>query len=149
AEAQDKVAQERDQLGALMAELRQSVVVCNLDGRILLYNDHARGLFHRALGGQPAGGAEAIGLGRSSHAMIDRALIEHARETVDRHIARGEAAVSAQFVTATPTGSLLHVVLAPVRAQGGAISGYVLLLDDITQDYAAQSLRDRRLTQLT
>lgn len=149
AEAQDKVAQERDQLGALMAELRQSVVVCNLDGRILLYNDHARGLFHRALGGQPAGGAEAIGLGRSIHAMIDRALIEHARETVDRHIARGEAAVSAQFVTATPTGSLLHVVLAPVRAQGGAISGYVLLLDDITQDYAAQSLRDRRLTQLT
>lgn len=149
AEAQQKVAQERDQLGALMAELRQSVVVCNLDGRILLYNDHARGLFHRVSGGQLAGGAEAIGLGRSIHAVIDRALIDHARETVDRHIARGEAAVSAQFVTTTPTGSLLHVVLAPVRPQAGAISGYVLLLDDITQDYAAQSRRDRRLTELT
>ncbi|MDF3853765.1 exonuclease domain-containing protein [Paracoccus sp. P2] len=149
AEAQEKVAQERDQLGALMAELRQSVVVCNLDGRILLYNDHARGLFHRVSGGQLAGGAEAIGLGRSIHAVIDRALIEHARETVDRHIARGDTAVSAQFVTTTTTGSLLHVVLAPVRPQAGAISGYVLLLDDITQDYAAQSRRDRRLTELT
>ncbi|WP_287884378.1 MULTISPECIES: 3'-5' exonuclease [Paracoccus] len=149
AEAQQKVAQERDQLGALMAELRQSVVVCNLDGRILLYNDHARGLFHRVSGGQLAGGAEAIGLGRSIHGVIDRALIEHARETVDRHIARGDTAVSAQFVTTTATGSLLHVVLAPVRSQGGAISGYVLLLDDITQDYAAQSRRDRRLTELT
>jgi len=153
AEAQQKVAQERDQLGALMAELRQSVVVCNLDGRILLYNDHARGLFHRVSGGQPiAGGAELIGLGRSIHAVIDRALIDHARETVDRHIARGDMAVSAQFVTTTPSGSLLHVVLAPVRPQGGApdaISGYVLLLDDITRDYAAQSRRDRSLTELT
>ncbi|WP_353144003.1 exonuclease domain-containing protein [Paracoccus sp. (in: a-proteobacteria)] len=153
AEAQQKVAQERDQLGALMAELRQSVIVCNLDGRILLYNDHTRSLFQRVLGGQQmAGGAELIGLGRSIHGVIDRALIEHARETVDRHIARGEAAVSAQFVTTTPSGSLLHVVLAPVRPQAGealAISGYVLLLGDITQDYAGQSRRDRRLTELT
>ncbi len=69
------------------------------------------------LGRQLAGGAEAIGLGRSIHGVIDRALIEHARETVDRHIARGDTAVSAQFVTTTATGSLLHVVLAPVRSQ--------------------------------
>ncbi|WP_347265921.1 exonuclease domain-containing protein [Paracoccus sp. (in: a-proteobacteria)] len=152
AEAQAKVAQERDQLGALMAELQQSVVVCNLDGRILLYNEHARALFHRVAGGaQIAGGAELIGLGRSIHAVVDRALIVHARETVDRHIARAEAAVSARFVTRMGSGSLVHVVLAPVRPQsgGGAISGYVLLFDDITQDYAQQSRRDRRMAELT
>src|SRR5690606_39733984 len=132
--------QERDQLGALMAELRQSVIVCNLDGRILLYNDHARSMFRRV-----SGGGDVIGLGRSIHTVIERALIDHARDTVDRHIARGEAPVSAQFVTTTPAGSLLHVVLAPVRPQAGEsdqISGYVLLVDDITGDYAAQSRRD-------
>ncbi|GLK65556.1 3'-5' exonuclease [Paracoccus kondratievae] len=147
AEAQHKVAQERDQLGALMAELRQSVIVCNLDGRILLYNDHARSMFRRV-----SGGGDVIGLGRSIHTVIERALIDHARDTVDRHIARGEAPVSAQFVTTTPAGSLLHVVLAPVRPQAGEsdqISGYVLLVDDITGDYAAQSRRDRRLIELT
>ena len=36
------IEQERNRLAALMAELTQSVVVCNLDGRILLYNSRAR-----------------------------------------------------------------------------------------------------------
>ena len=36
------IEQERSRLAALMAELTQSVVVCNLDGRILLYNSRAR-----------------------------------------------------------------------------------------------------------
>lgn len=153
-EASAKVAQERDQLGALMAQLEQSVIVCNLDGRILLYNGRARGLFHR-LSQSPdiAGGAELIGLGRSIHAVIEPALIAHARDSVTRRIARSEIAVSARFVTTTPAGHLLQVVLAPVQASGGAadapMSGYVLLLDDITAEQAAQSRRDRRLIELT
>jgi Flp pilus assembly protein TadD len=47
AEASREVAGQRDQLGALMAELNQSVVVCNLDGRVLLYNARARALFQQ------------------------------------------------------------------------------------------------------
>jgi DNA polymerase-3 subunit epsilon len=43
-----EIEQERSRLAALMAELTQSVVVCNLDGRILLYNSRAR-LQFRAL----------------------------------------------------------------------------------------------------
>jgi len=150
-EASRKVALERDQLGALMAELQQSVVVCNLDGRILLYNTRARALF-RQLSRAPdsAGGAELIGLGRSIHAVVDKALIDHARATIERSIARGEAAAAARLVTTTPAGHLLQVSLAPVRSgEGGALAGYVLLLDDITDDYAAQSRRDHRLIELT
>ena len=85
AEASRDVAQQRDQLAALMAELNQSVVVCNLDGRILLYNERARQLFRRLSTRPPgAGGAELIGLGRSIYGVIDRALIAHALETVER-----------------------------------------------------------------
>jgi DNA polymerase III subunit epsilon len=52
------IEQERNRLAALMAELTQSVVVCNLDGRILLYNSRAR-LQFKALSQAPqqAGGA--------------------------------------------------------------------------------------------
>ena len=83
AEASRDVALQRDQLAALMAELEQSVVVLNLEGRILLYNARARALF-RTLSQAPGGvaGAELIGLGRSIHAVIDRALIDHAREGI-------------------------------------------------------------------
>jgi DNA polymerase-3 subunit epsilon len=41
-EARLSVEEERNRLAALMSELNQSVVVCNLDGRILLYNSRAR-----------------------------------------------------------------------------------------------------------
>jgi DNA polymerase-3 subunit epsilon len=152
-DASRQVALERDQLGALMAELHQSVVACNLEGRILLYNGRARALFgrlSRASGG--AGGAELIGLGRSIHPVIDAALIAHARETVERGLARGEAAAAARFVTTTPAGHLLQVSLAPVRsgaADGPALVGYVLLIDDITDEHATQSRRDLRLVRLT
>lgn len=151
-DASRKVALERDQLGALMAELHQSVIVCNLDGRILLYNGRARALFRRlSRAPDSAGGAELIGLGRSIHAVIDKALIDHARETIERRIARDESAASARFVTTTPAGHLLQVSLAPARSgeRGTPLGGYVLLVDDITEDYAAQSSRDRRLVDLT
>ncbi|PSH61711.1 DNA polymerase III subunit epsilon [Phyllobacterium brassicacearum] len=149
------VAEQRDQLGALMAELNQSVVVCNLDGRILLYNERARQLFRRlSRAPQGAGGAELIGLGRSIYGVFDRALIAHALETVERRIARGDdaATASARFVTGMPAGHLLRVSMAPVRpaaSDGSAPTGFVLLLDDITGEYEVQSRRDRQLLELT
>lgn len=151
-EASRQAAEDRDQLGALMSELRQSVVVCNLDGRILLYNDQARTLFRR-LSPAPkiAGGAELIGLGRTIHGVIDPAVITHAREAVERRIARGEARPSAHFVTVAGSGTLLQASLAPVGTDEGeaGLTGFVLLLEDITDDHAVQSRRDRHLLDLT
>ncbi|TAH46534.1 MAG: DNA polymerase III subunit epsilon, partial [Betaproteobacteria bacterium] len=70
--AKASVEQEKNRLAALMSELTQSVVVCNLDGRILLYNSRARQQF-RALSEAPAvGGSELIGLGRSIYGVFDR-----------------------------------------------------------------------------
>ncbi len=157
AEASRDVAFQRDQLAALMAELEQSVVVLNLEGRILLYNARARTLFRRLF--RTAGTAEGvsadpIGLGRSIHTVIDRALMDHARETVERLMGRGEARPSARFVTTTPLGHLVRVLLAPVRAEAGGavtgqqITGFVLLLDDITDEYEARARQDRTLIDL-
>jgi DNA polymerase-3 subunit epsilon len=154
-EASRGVEQERNRLAALMAELTQSVVVCNLDGRILLYNTRARTQF-RALSHAPsvADGAELIGLGRSIYAVFDRALVAHALESVQQRLQRGAAHPSAQFVTGTRSGQLLRVQMAPVReidAQPGAVAlnGFVLMLENITRDFAAESERDRLLNGLT
>lgn len=148
-EASRKVAHERDQLATLMAELEQSVVVCNPEGRILLYNARARALF-RALSPTPssADGAELIGLGRSIHAVIDPALVAHARAGVAQRVGHG-ASPSARFVTTSPSGHLLHVTLAPVAADVPTASGFVLLLDDITESHAAGTRQDQRLAELT
>ncbi len=154
-EASRGVEQERNRLAALMAELTQSVVVCNLDGRILLYNSRARTQF-RALSSAPAvgGGAELIGLGRSIYTVFDRALIAHALESVQQRLQRGAAHPSAQFVTSTRAGQLLRVQMAPVReieaAPGAvALNGFVLMLENITRDFADESERDKLLHGLT
>ncbi|HET9976547.1 MAG TPA: 3'-5' exonuclease, partial [Burkholderiaceae bacterium] len=155
AAASRSVLQERNRLAALMAELTHSVVVCNLDGRILLYNRRAR-LQLRALSAAPmaAGGAELIGLGRSIYTLLDRALIAHAIESVQQRLARGAANPSAQFVTGTHAGALLRVQLAPVRTveendRDDALDGFVLMLDNITRDVAADAERDQLLHTLS
>lgn len=155
ARASHGVAQERNRLAALMSELQQSVVVCNLDGRVLLYNQRARQQLQALGDGQPpAGGAELIGLGRSIHTVLDKALLGHALATVQQRLAQGDARPSAQFVTATRRGQLLRVQLAPVRAgdDGAAdapLTGYVLVLDNITRSHATEAAQDRALLALT
>ena len=153
-EASRGIAQERSRLAALMSELTQSVVVCNLDGRILLYNNRARVQF-RALSQAPAlaDGAELIGLGRSIYAVFDRKLVAHALQSIQQRLQRGAANPSAQFVTSTRAGQLLRVQMAAVRALPGApeagLSGFVLMLDNITREFEDESQRDRLLTGLT
>lgn len=158
AQASRGIEQERNRLAALMSELTQSVVVCNLDGRILLYNNRARMQF-RALSDAPtlAGGAELIGLGRSIYTVFDRKLVAHALENVQQRLQRGAAHPSTQFVTATRSGQLLRAQMAPVRAVDGdgahgqapALSGFVLMLDNITREYEQESAQERLLHGLT
>ena len=151
-EASRNIEQERSRLAALMSELTQSVVVCNLDGRILLYNQQAR-LAFRVLSGAPAvaGGAELIGLGRSIYAVFDRPLVAHALDTVRARLRRGSANPSTQFDTATPAGQLLRVTLAPVRGAGAdeQLTGFVLMQDNITRQFEDESRRDHHLHALT
>ena len=161
AQASRSIEQERNRLAALMSELTQSVVVCNLDGRVLLYNNRARMQF-RALSEAPtlAGGAELIGLGRSIYTVFDRKLVAHALESVQQRLQRGAAHPSAQFVTTTRSGQLLRAQMAPVRGVANAeegdtpagpppITGFVLMLDNITRDYEQESARERQLHGLT
>ena len=188
-QASASVQQEKDRLAALMAELQQSVLVCNQAGRILLYNQRARAAF-RALsqGPQQADGAELIGIGRSIYAALEREVLAHAFERIHQAVARGEARPTAQFVTTVGGGQLLRVQVAPVRAvqdnaaasaaaaeedevdktatENGSgakvpepipatpatrstVTGFVLLLDNVTDSVEEESERDQLLHGLT
>ncbi|MBL8444378.1 MAG: DNA polymerase III subunit epsilon, partial [Zoogloeaceae bacterium] len=158
AEAQQTVVEEKNRLAALMSELTQSVVVCNLDGRILLYNSRARQQF-KAMSDAPtvAGGGELIGLGRSLYGAFDRNLIAHALEGIRHRLERNEAEVQANFVTTSRSGQLLRVQMAPVLASdqsdeaesSRAMTGFILMLDDITRNFETESRRDQMLHTLT
>lgn len=159
AEASREIARERNRLAALMGELTQAVVVCNLDGRILLYNNRAR-LQFRALSTKPAvaDGSELVGLGRSIYRVFDRKLVAHSLENLQQRLKRGAEDPSAQFVTISRAGQLLRVQMAPVRGvppedgEGDAsqdLTGFVLILENLTREFERASARDRLLHGLT
>ncbi|WP_164084879.1 3'-5' exonuclease [Pseudazoarcus pumilus] len=151
AQAQRSIEAERNRLAALMGELAQSVVVCNLDGRILLYNARAREQF-RGLSASPqlADGSELIGLGRSIHAVFERDVIAHGLETVRRRLARGDDPAVANFVLGCGQGHLLRVRMSPVLAEGSREpDGFILLFDDITSQFVSEARRDRLMQSLT
>jgi DNA polymerase-3 subunit epsilon len=143
AEANARVEEERKRLAALVAELEQSVLVCNREGRVLLYNAAAEALFVTA---QASGASERLGLGRSVFGIIDRAVIQHALEAMECQGARDERE-STHFVTATAEGRLLRVRVGPVPGAGEApaggreLAGYVLLLADVTENVDADTKR--------
>ena len=117
ARASRAMEQERNRLAALMSELTQGVVVCNLDGRILLYNTRARLQFRLLQAASPSlGGADLIGLGRSIYATLDRERLTQALQRLQVRLQRGAEHPTADFVSPAPGGHLLRVQMAPVRA---------------------------------
>jgi DNA polymerase-3 subunit epsilon len=157
-EAKASVEEEKNRLAALMSELSQSVVVCNLDGRIILYNSRAR-LQFQGLGEeiQSSSGRALIGLGRSIFAILDRNLITHALDNIQHHLRQARVQPVANFVTTSHGGKLIRVQMAPVmsrprpEAEEGErlLSGYVLILDNITRSFEVESRRDQVLQSLT
>ena len=91
---------ERSRLSALMAELTQSVVVCNLEGAILLYNSRARAQF-RAWSSTP-------GDGRWRRADRPRPLdLRRLRPAADRPRARERPPAHAGW-RGQPVGAVRH-----------------------------------------
>ncbi len=147
-EARASLEEERSRLAALMAELNQSIVVCNLDGRVLLYNQRAQQELCSGSGGQ---GGELLGLGRSIYPLFDHSLIAHALERLQQRAGGASNGHAVQFVTATRSGRLLLAHMSPVLAgePDEAITGFVLILDDITAANERDARRDALIQTLT
>ncbi|HEX6828300.1 MAG TPA: exonuclease domain-containing protein, partial [Burkholderiales bacterium] len=146
ADAKRSVEEEKNRLGALMSELAQSVIVCNLEGRILLYNARAKQLLSQP-GEAVAQGL--VGLGRSIFGIIDRNLIGHGLETLHDRLGRGSPRPVAHFVTSTTAGQLIRAQMAPVLSVENEITGYVLTLEDIRRTMETAVKRDHLLQSLT
>jgi DNA polymerase III subunit epsilon len=140
-EANTHLAHERSQLAALLSDLAQSVVVCNAEGRVLLYNEQAR----RQLRGPAAPGF--LGLGRSLYELIDGATIAREYASLRDRLAQGEPRPVSEFSIARAQGESLQARMAPVKQESDAGSsramseGYVLLLTE-NRASAASSVAD-------
>src|SRR5574343_1097767 len=151
--AKANVEEEKNRLAALMSELAQAVVVCNLDGRILLYNNRARFMFESlAKGPTSVSRGALIGLGRAINSILEASQVDYARETIRIQLERGNRHAIANFVTTTDNSQLIRVQIAPVlRESEGSqtASGYILLIENITRALEEDAKRDTALGELT
>lgn len=142
-----RVEEERNRLAALMSELSEGVLVCNPEGRILLYNEHARALFTPALAG--AGSSQSpVGLGRSVFAFLDRDQVAHAIDKIRYGLDREQPAPVTLFLTVSAAGGLVRVRVAPFLSTEGEIAGMVLTLEDVTAAFGQEAQRRSLLQAL-
>ncbi|MEW6164440.1 MAG: exonuclease domain-containing protein [Pseudomonadota bacterium] len=156
AQAGASLEEEKNRLAALMTELALGVLVCNLDGRILLYNNRARQQFTvLAQGPATMSGGALVGLGRSIFSLLERAQIAHALEQIRQRMEKGGAGQVANFVATTRAGQLLRAQMAPVLATTPdaagrpRITGYVLTIENITRSFEREAQRDQALQSMT
>lgn len=139
AAARASLEEERNRLAALMAELGAAVLVCNDEGRILLYNAAAKSVL---------GDDAAVGLGRSVFGIVDRDLLAHALERIGDNTDEGGGVVP--HVSTTLRGEqLLQVQVAPARGPDGSVTGYVLLLEDQTERVGRAARREELVREVT
>ena len=151
-EARADVDRERHRLAALMSELTQGVVVCNAEGRILLYNESARRLL-TASGGAGPGSAGYLGIGRSLYALMHRESVEHALARLRARIAAGTLDPTTTFATSIAAGTILRARIAPIASDttspgDQSTAGYVLLLEDLSRELSELEHRDTLLAGL-
>lgn len=171
AHAKASVEEEKNRLAALMSELTEGVLVCNADGRILLYNERARQALCAPEPSRNEISVALVGLGRSIFTIVDRSLLSHALESVQARLEKNEPDLNAQFVFTTRAGQLIRVRLAPVMAAPEApapgrrdghaapteaksapppvLGGFVMTLENVTRAFELDSLRDMLLQSLT
>ncbi len=131
--------EQKARLETVLKELKEGVVVCDTEGRILLYNAAAQRLFRNS---------EALGLGRSLYGICTRAPIEHSLELLrQRQVGEaGEGETDVQFVCATVReGTLLHSRMTLIPAKGQMKPVFIMTFDDVTYQVNMIERRDNLL----
>ncbi len=132
--ARAEIELEKNILAAILAELPDAVVICDMDGRVILYNRRAGEMLVGRRQKSKSGGF--IGLGRSIFNLVDKNLIVHALDEIDAQIKADAPTTASSFVTGGAGDTLLRTEAVPVLNQHKHLTGFVLLMRDITQAVA-------------
>lgn len=137
ANATRRAEEDKGRLGAILNDLTEGVVVCNLKHQMVLYNQVALTMLH--VTGE-------VGLGRSLFGMVNRDAVLHVFDLLV-HKKRGEVS-NAPFLAATTDGrSLLQGRMSLIQA-AGEVTGYVVTFTDVTEMVAALGKRDHLLREV-
>ena len=149
--ATQRAEEQKSRLEAILLDLSEGVIVCNLNHRILLYNQAAARILDMR---------DALGLDRSLFGLLTREPILYALELLLADAsARGgdvepgreqspETATRQVVCSSIDDGSLLQARLSLVREASGRVSGYVLIFADVGAELESLAQRDALLREV-
>jgi DNA polymerase-3 subunit epsilon len=141
--------EEKNILAAIMSELPEGVVVCNPEGKILLYNNRAKLLLSVTGNDRFDKPVRYVGLGRSIYEVFNENLIRHTIDQITYKLERDEPDVVSYFVSPGAEETLLRVEAVPVLTHTRQYSGFILILYDITQQLESQNHLNLTLQSFT
>ena len=144
--ARKETEKERNLLAAIMSELPQGVIICNSNGRILLFNSLAKKIFTPASG---QGRSEIfLGLGRSVFHLLDKALIAHALEEIEERLENPGQNMASSFIAPIHTGRLISAEAIPVLDPENRMTGLILAFQDVTDEINIYDITHEKLITL-
>lgn len=129
--AMDTTENERNLLASILAELPTGLVICNIHGRILLFNSQAKMLFTENKLTKRS--EYFLGLGRSIFHILDKSLIEHALAEIDERLNSRKKRVASYFTALLGEDPILFEVI-PVLNQERIVTAFILSLQNITDN---------------
>ncbi|WP_419799020.1 MAG: exonuclease domain-containing protein [Terasakiella sp.] len=146
-DATAQTVEQKKTLEAVLKDLYEGVIICNLNNQVLLYNQRALSLLH--ISGD-------IGLGRSLFSVIDNPPLLHSLRRLRNRLAehrheKHPEGLSTSFVCATRDGRFTleaRMTLLLGDEENIPVS-YVLTFQDITEELGALGKRDHLLREAT
>ncbi|MDQ5909443.1 MAG: polymerase subunit epsilon [Pseudomonadota bacterium] len=141
-----RVEEQKNQLEAILRDLQEGVMVCNLNNQVLLYNQLALKTLH--VTGE-------LGLGRSLFTVITREPVSNACRRLRLRVAEGRhydhpMGISTRLICATTDGlHTLYAQMTLILSAEETLAGYVITFNDMTDELAALGKRDRLLREAT
>jgi len=152
-QARADLEEEKNTLEALISELSEGIIVCNSEGRILLYNNRVQQLFGAENGNDKTAGqrdfGSLVGLGRSIFGIIDKSIVTHALGDLTQRIQQQRGKKVSQFVISGTGNQLLRAQMVPILDDENRMTGFILVMYDITRQVEIDNYRDYMLQSLT
>jgi len=148
--ARTESEKERNILAAVMSELSEGILICNSDGQIILYNKKARQLFETGSAPKSEQNVQngLVGIGRSVFGIIEKKLLVHALDEIATGLKEAKQNVSS-FIIVSREEKLIRAEAVPVLNHLKYFTGFILILEDITEQLEKESRFDSLLLSFT
>ncbi len=144
-----KGSEENNILAAFISEMPEGVLICNAEGQILLFNRRARQLLCIDDQDRVSRSDQKLALGRSITTVVDKKLIEEALEEINERLNRKVLNAVSHFVSEGQGKHILRSQVVPILTRLGQFTGFILTLNDITDERESDNRVESILQALT